>query len=276
VVLGIDAAWTAHQPSGVALVKRNAEGWSCVALAPSYASFLTLANGTAIDWSARAHGDRPDMAALLTAAERLTGRPVDLLAFDMPLSTEPVKSRRAADRQVSQRFGNRGCAVHSPMPQRPGAIADDIRESLEQRGYALRTAMDQSAAGGVIEVYPHVALLALLNRHYRLPYKVSRSQQYWKTEALSVQQRIERLLAQFQLIHDALVQKISGIDLPMPNPGQIQSLAALKPLEDCLDALVCAWVGMENLQGRTRPLGDVSAAIWCPEGAFMAAQGLQP
>ena len=100
MVLGIDAAWTVHGPSGVALVKRNAEGWSCVALAPSYASFLALANGTAIDWSTRAHGDRPDMAALLEAAERLAGRPVDLLAFDMPLSTEPVRSRRAADRQV--------------------------------------------------------------------------------------------------------------------------------------------------------------------------------
>jgi predicted RNase H-like nuclease len=275
VVLGIDAAWTVHGPSGVALVKRNAEGWSCVALAPSYASFLALANGTAIDWSTRAHGDRPDMAALLEAAERLAGRPVDLLAFDMPLSTEPVRSRRAADRQVSQQFGNRGCSVHSPVPQRPGAIADHTRESLEQRGYALRTAMDQPGSGGVIEVYPHVALLALLNRHYRLPYKVSRSQQYWKTEGLSIQQRIERLLEQFQLIHAALAQKISSIDLPLPHPGQIQSLAALKPLEDCLDALICAWVGMENLQGRTRPLGDVSAAIWCPEGAFLPAQELQ-
>lgn len=274
-MLGIDAAWTAHQPSGVALVKHNSEGWSCVALAPSYASFLALANGTAIDWSARAHGDRPNMAALLEASERLAGRPVDLLAFDVPLSTEPVRSRREADRQVSQQFGNRGCAVHSPMPQRPGTIADDIRESLQRRGYGLRTAMNQSVAGAVIEVYPHVALLALLNRHYRLPYKVSRSQQYWKTEALSVQQRIERLLIQFQLIHAALAQKISGIDLPLPHPGQIQALAALKPLEDCLDALVCAWVGMENLQGRTRPLGDVSAAIWCPEGAFLPAHGLQ-
>ncbi len=50
MVLGIDAAWTVHQTSGVALVKRNAEVWSCVALAPSEAIFLALANGTAIDW----------------------------------------------------------------------------------------------------------------------------------------------------------------------------------------------------------------------------------
>lgn len=84
-MLGIDSAWTGHQPSGVALVKRNAEGWRCVALAPSSASFLALANGTAIDWSARAHGERPDMAALLSSTARLAGRQVDLLAFDMPV-----------------------------------------------------------------------------------------------------------------------------------------------------------------------------------------------
>ena len=39
-VLGIDAAWTAHNPSGVALVQRAAEGWQCLALAPSYEAFL--------------------------------------------------------------------------------------------------------------------------------------------------------------------------------------------------------------------------------------------
>ena len=41
-VLGIDAAWTAHNPSGVALVQRAAEGWQCLALAPSYDAFLAL------------------------------------------------------------------------------------------------------------------------------------------------------------------------------------------------------------------------------------------
>jgi predicted RNase H-like nuclease len=276
LVLGIDAAWTAHQPSGIALVQRQGDAWSCVALAPSYASFMALADGIAVDWSARAQGSKPQMAALLRAAERLSDGRVDLIAFDMPLSKEPIGHRRQADRAVSRVFGNRGCAVHSPTLQRPGAIADGIRQDLEVCGYGLQTAADQPGPGGVIEVYPHVALLALLESKYRVPYKVSRSLQYWRTEHLSVEERIGRLLAEFRRIRDGLAQHIQAINLPLPQPAEVQALSALKPLEDCLDALVCAWVAIEHLQGRTRGLGDPSAAIWCPTAAFpeeLAQQG---
>jgi predicted RNase H-like nuclease len=268
LVLGIDAAWTAHQPSGVALVQQRGDAWSCGALAPSYESFIGLADGRPVDWAARPHGCRPDIDALLGAAERLGGRPVDLIAFDMPLSTEPIGNRRAADREVSRLFGKRGCAVHSPMAQRPGAIADRIRLELQAMGYPLHTAADLPGPGGVIEVYPHVALLALLQSDYRVPYKVSRSLRYWKAEHVPASERIRRLLAVFQQIRTALDQHIGGIPLPLPEPEQVSTLAALKPLEDSLDAMVCAWVGMEHLQGRTRGLGDASAAIWCPDDAF--------
>ena len=101
------------------------------------------------------------------------------------LSTEPIGHRRQAGRDVSRLFGNRGCAVHSPTALRPGAIADDIRQDLEDCGYGLQTAADQPGHGGLIEVYPHVALLALLESRYRVPYKVSRSLQCWRTEQLS-------------------------------------------------------------------------------------------
>jgi predicted RNase H-like nuclease len=268
LVLGIDAAWTAHQPSGVALVQQRGDAWSCVALAPSYQSFINLAHGTPVDWAARPQGSRPEIDALLDAAERLGGRPVDLIAFDMPLSTKPIAKRRAADREVSRLFGNRGCAVHSPTSLRPGAIADRIRQELQSRGYPLHTATDCPGPRGVIEVYPHVALLALLQRDYRVPYKVSRSLRYWKAEQLPVSERIRRLLVEFRQIRAALNQHIGVIALPLPEPEQVSALAALKPLEDSLDALVCAWVGMEHRQGRTRGLGDSIAAIWCPEQAF--------
>ena len=39
-VLGIDAALTVHQPSGIALVQNTATGWSCLAVAPSYRAFI--------------------------------------------------------------------------------------------------------------------------------------------------------------------------------------------------------------------------------------------
>ena len=272
-MLGVDAAWTAHQPSGLALVQRQGECWRCLALAPSYASFIALADGVAVDWSARAEGSRPNMGALLEAAEQLAGACVDLIAFDMPLSKEPIARSRQADRDVSRVFGNRGCAVHSPTAQRPGAIADDIRQNLQDCGYVLQTAAEQPGAGGLIEVYPHVALLALLTSQYRVPYKVSRSLQYWRTERLSVQERMERLLGEFKRIRDGLAQHIEAINLPLPHPSEVKALSALKPLEDCLDALVCSWVAIEHLNGRTRGLGDTTAAIWCPTAAFTREKG---
>ena len=47
--LGIDAAWTVHQPSGIALVQNTATGWSCLGVAPSYEAFITQASGQAWD-----------------------------------------------------------------------------------------------------------------------------------------------------------------------------------------------------------------------------------
>jgi len=44
----------------------------------------------------------------------------------------------------------------------------------------------------------------------------------------------------------------------------VKTLASLKPIEDMLDALVCAWMGIEHLQGRSSGLGDSGAAIWVP------------
>ncbi len=35
-ILGIDAAWTEKEPSGVAFIEGAQGGWSCVAVAPSY------------------------------------------------------------------------------------------------------------------------------------------------------------------------------------------------------------------------------------------------
>lgn len=271
LVLGIDAAWTTHHPSGVALVQKLGQAWRCLAVAPSYAAFLALAEGGRIHWSEQAQGGEASMEALLAAAARLGGRPVDLIAVDMPLATEPIRARRAADTEVSRLFGRRGCAVHSPTKERPGRLADDLRSALAERGYRLQTADDPAGAAGLLEVYPHVALLALLELDFRLPYKVSRSSQYWRKERPTIPTRIERLLEAFAEISAALGQQIGAIPLALPAAGQVRSLAALKPLEDSLDALICAWVGIEHLHGRTLGLGDSTAAIWCPAAAFLSA-----
>ena len=264
-VLGIDAAWTAHQPSGIALVQNTATGWSCMAVAPSYEAFIDQASGQTWDPEQKATGSRPDPAALLEASKQLAGAELSCVSVDMPLATTPITSRRAADTAISSRFGPKGCAVHSPSAERPGAIADQLRADFEALGVPLHTSSGDPAAPALIECYPHVALLALLKRNYRVPYKVSRSAQYWKEEQPPVAERIRRLLAEFTAIHQALSQRISAIPLTLPQPHEVTTVSSLKPLEDMLDALICAWIGIEHLEGRTVGVGDSTAAIWVPD-----------
>ena len=264
-VLGIDAAWTAHQPSGIALVQNTATGWSSLAVAPSYEAFIGQASGQAWDPQQKATGSRPNPAELLQASKKITGAEVSCVSVDMPLATSPITRRRAADTAISSRFGPKGCAVHSPSAERPGAIADQLRADFAALGYSLHTSGSDPAAAALIECYPHVALLALLSRVYRVPYKMSRSGQYWKAEQLSRSERIERLLEQFQAIKARLAEHINGIPHFIPAPSEVTTLASLKPVEDMLDGLICAWLGIEHLEGRTVGLGDDTAAIWVPQ-----------
>jgi len=263
-VLGIDAAWTAHQPSGIALVQNTATGWSCLGVAPSYEAFIAQASGQAWDPVQKATGSRPDPTALLKASQQFAGAEVSCVSVDMPLATTPITSRRAADTAISSRFGPKGCAVHSPSAERPGAIPDQLRADFAALGYPLHTNGNEQAAPALIECYPHVALLALLTRDYRVPYKVSRSGQYWKAEQLSRSERIERLLEHFRAIRTGLDVHISSIQDFIPKPSEVTTLASLKPVEDMLDGLICAWVGLQHLEGRTVGLGDDTAAIWVP------------
>jgi predicted RNase H-like nuclease len=118
----------------------------------------------------------------------------------------------------------------------------------------------------LIEVYPHPAIVQLLRLKKRLPYKVARSGRYWRSETPrpGIAVRIDRLLAAFNALRIALDQHIDRIELPVLAPVR---LSRLKPLEDALDALVCCWVGIEFLEGRTEAYGDSTAAIWVPRAA---------
>jgi len=55
-------------------------------------------------------------------------------------------------------------------------------------GYPLATTLTQPGTC-LVEVYPHPALLSLLNANYRVKYKVSRARQYWKEHTLEMRIR---------------------------------------------------------------------------------------
>lgn len=262
-VLGIDAAWTVGEPSGVALVQQYASRWRCIAVAPSYTAFTDIVEGHAPDWSRPAAGSAPDAQWLLQVASKLAGEAVTLVAIDMPVATVPILRRRAADQAVSTRFGSRWCSAHSPSPARPGALGADLSRQFTDLGYPVATkTTPPGMTRRLVEVYPHPALLALLNRERRVPYKVRKASTYWKGSPIP--ERIDRLLHEFANILHGLEQYIDDTPIHLPRADDVKTLSALKPLEDALDALVCCWIGGAYLSGTAHPLGDETAAIWCP------------
>jgi predicted RNase H-like nuclease len=288
-ILGIDAAWSDHNPSGVALVAKQEEGtWRCLAVAPSYASFLRLADGKPVEWSARPAGEVPDVGGLFGAAARLLdmaglvagkafgkrrpyemgkaprGGDVDLVTIDMPVSREIITGRRPADNAVTSAFGAAGCGTHSPSALRPGPMGADMTAALCRAGYPVGTAADPCATPlRTLEVYPHPALLRLTGATRRLEYKTSRAGKYWP--GAGVRERIGRLLDVYARILDALGREIADVRLQLPSAVSCPSLSYLKRYEDALDALVCAWIGCRYMEGRARAYGDSTAAVWVPE-----------
>lgn len=263
-ILGIDAAWTTKRPSGVAVVQQQGTRWKCIAIAPSYASFIELAQSRSPDWTRSPSGSSPNPHKLLCASTRLAGETPALITLDMPVATVPILGRRMADREVSRIFGSRWCSAHSSGPARPGPLGVQLACGFAEAGYPIATANTQCGTmHRVVEVYPHPALLTLLRRDRRVPYKVDKTSKYWK--GIPLVDRIERILTEFSGILAGLENFIDDIPIALPGASQDRTLAALKPIEDAIDALICCWVGIEYLAGRCHPLGDETAAIWCPD-----------
>jgi predicted RNase H-like nuclease len=120
-------------------------------------------------------------------------------------------------------------------------------------------------APALLEVYPHPAIAHLLQLESRLKYKVSRARRYWP--ASTPAERYSLLLANFATLREALSKLMIGVELPLPDQGTVRPLAALKHLEDALDALVCAWVAIAYLEGSAGAYGDETAAIWIPRAS---------
>jgi predicted RNase H-like nuclease len=262
-ILGIDAAWTPTQPSGVALLREESPGWRCLALAPSYDAFLALAHGEQVNWDSRPSAAAVSAAELLSAAATLAGgiRP-SVVAVDMPISRELITARRPCDDEVSRKFGKWLCAVHSPSTDRPGKVGQALTAQLAAEGYPIVTG--GGSAPALIEVYPHPAIVMLLSLEKRLEHKVAKAGRYWRNDP-SADPR-QNLLSNLGKLLDGLRVVIAGIDLEVPTADSARSLAQFKALEDALDALVCAWVGGCYLRGEAVALGDNgSAAIWVPD-----------
>ena len=257
-VLGIDAAWTTKQPCGVAVVLETVDGWQLKAAQSSYHNFHVLADRQ-LTPELRPSGSLPNVPTLLKTASAIAERSIDLVAVDMPLAYSQIICRRVADNEVSRKYGARYCSTHSPNALRPGLVSNTVRESFAEAGYPLQTI--SITTPGLIEVYPHPALLELTNAPHRLPYKVDKSRRYWPDRGKAERERL--IFQQWREIIKHLDREISGVQVMLPEPAS-GSRALLKAYEDMVDAIVCAWVGICVLEGRAHTFGNADSAIWVP------------
>jgi predicted RNase H-like nuclease len=197
--------------------------------------------------------------ALFEAARTICGRAVDLVAIDMPLSREPITGRRLCDDIVSRVYGARGAAVHSPSAMRPGGISGELRAGFDALGLGLCTA---PPAHGLIEVYPHAALIEFLNEPRRLEYKAGKINRYWPK--MTVAERYEKLRAVWARVVEEMERHIAGTAEALPLPALDVRGWRLKAYEDGLDAVVCAAVAIACLDGKAKAYGDGDGAIWVP------------
>lgn len=264
-ILGIDAAWTATQPSGVALVSSVDDNWRLIFAGPSYRHLLDHVGEGVVSIS-RPSGSVPEAVAILAAAAKIAGVPVDLVAMDMPLSLEPIRARRVSDNLVSAHYGARHCSTHTPSAMRPGKISDDLRSSFEQCGYKLLT--KEVATPGLLEVYPHPALVELMRAERRLPYKHGKIRNYWPGESRT--SRRAKLFETWRMIVACLDQNLGGASAVLQLPPFEAPSWQMKAFEDMLDAVICAWVGICAFEGSAVPFGDETSAIWIPRSERLA------
>jgi predicted RNase H-like nuclease len=269
-VLGIDAAWTEKNASGVAVAVENADGWILKGAWPSVTHFLADAHGQPLP--DKPSGGVAPANELLDATCTMVGRLPDLVAIDMPMALEKITGRRASDDALSRAYGGKWCAAHSPSAQRPGMISDRLRQEFADAGYGL--CIDQIATPGLIEVYPHPALVELCDEPRRLPYKVGKIRSYWPK--VKPEHRRLMLSGEWSSIGSVLEPYLRGAEAYCSAFGL--SPKQLKAQEDMIDAIICCICAIRALEGGARPLlGDPKSAIWVPSAdPVISSRSLMP
>jgi predicted RNase H-like nuclease len=270
-ILGIDAAWTAHHPAGVALVKVPKRGRPrLLRVARSYEEFCGMENNDGVDWSAKVHGSEPNIPTLLRVCEKIAGAEPNVVALDIPIGPQFITRRRAADKMVTSAYISRKAGTHSPTVDRPGPISQILFEQLSACGFrwlhAKASPIQQQNLYVFIEAYPHPAIIELLGLEERLKYKVSKLQKYWPD--IKGEERRAAVAQNLARLRTALDKRIAGVADWLPSAHSFiknGSLSRLKGYEDALDAIVCAWIGCEFLAGRCVAYGDEDSAIWLPK-----------
>ena len=163
-----------------------------------------------------------------------------VVAIDCPLAVPNRSGLRDCD-VLMNRFSRRFEAGVYPenrhtLGRYDGLRGERLAASLAAQGFSLDPR--SPAERTVIEVYPHAAMVTLFGLTRTLKYKTRQNRGYaqrWEELA-----RLQRHLAGLRTANPSFPID----DAILRQPPRVLRGAALKRLEDTLDALVCAYVGL--------------------------------
>ena len=224
-IYGIDLAWGNRNPDGICCLEANHPSRTRVSLY-------------------RTHGDES-----LRRLVRTASTPTCLLAIDAPLICPNSEGARPVDRETHRVFGRFKCGCYPanttlcPRPPR-------VRELFEEQGFVCSPSLPPSRKRSMIEVYPHTAIVRWFRLAERIPYKKGR-----REDRRSAFRQLQSLLLDY--LEDNRIEIDKNSRAPLEQDWT-------KALEDQVDALICALVGLEHwsYQGqRSQVLGDIASGF---------------
>jgi predicted RNase H-like nuclease len=192
-----------------------------------------------------------------------------LVALDAPLIVVNKTGRRPCEGELTRAFAAQHAGTYPCNTGLP-TFSDGGRAA----GFARRHDLDIDATNPpgmgnrrALEVYPHSAAVALFDLPRVLPYKARKGR--------TLQSRRAALLELLALIAGLAVPVLSGAPGLMAPDGTFERMtreleaaptaAALRRLEDPIDAILCAYVGLLFRAGLTAVIGDTkTGAIVTP------------
>ncbi len=185
--------------------------------------------------------------------------PVELVAVDCPIGLPTGGERRAADLQARDRLGPARSSVFFTPPRvtldaATQSHATALSRSVGGKGVSIQTfwimsriaevdeaLCDPGAASRVVETHPEVSFRELA-----------------AGGAAPAGPLPRKTLPSGRDVRLALLRGwLPGLTLPQPRPGRAT-------VDDCLDALVCAWSGLRLLRGEADVLGGGTDACGRP------------
>ena len=208
--LGVDLGWYG-KPSGVAAL-----AWSRGALRICSLDRLS------------------GMDAILRWVEQEAGTEDAVAAVDAPLVIANETGSRPVDRQMTSAYGRFHAGCHAANRRRPfAALTSGFAAELERRGFRHAPLLRPRQPGRYqIEVHPHAATIEL--------FRLDRIVKYKKGPFAARAKELARLRA-------LMLERLPRLDPPLAALGlpelPEQGLAALKAVEDRLDAVMAAYIG---------------------------------